>query len=144
MNILHTDNDYYFRLWLTNNRPDPSSEWAPHMDRTVTFNQNKYLVMSPRRGSIPKQTDWLTVSRKVTLTLTLWPAYTYELFSHICSRDHQSFPCFWQDNYINASNRFQLSLCNWWAVAGGHLSWNVYWQGVTTAADTHLCSLPAR
>jgi hypothetical protein len=41
------------------------------MDRTVTFNQNKYLVMSPRRGSTPRQTDWLTVSRKVTLTLTL-------------------------------------------------------------------------
>jgi hypothetical protein len=41
------------------------------MDRTVTFNANKYLVMSPRRGSTPRQTDWLTVSRKVTLTLTL-------------------------------------------------------------------------
>jgi hypothetical protein len=36
-----------------NDRPDLSSERAPHMDWTVTFNQNKYLVMSPRRGSTP-------------------------------------------------------------------------------------------
>jgi hypothetical protein len=28
-----------------------------------------YLVMSPRWGSTPRQTDWLTVSRNVTLTL---------------------------------------------------------------------------
>jgi hypothetical protein len=70
--------DYYYRLWLTNDRPDLSSVRAPHIDRTVTFNHNKDLVMSPRRGSTPRQTDWLTVSRKVTLTLTLtrgvcWP-----------------------------------------------------------------------
>jgi hypothetical protein len=38
----------------------------------ATFNRIKYLVMSPRRGSTPRQTDWLTVSRKVTLTLTEW------------------------------------------------------------------------
>jgi hypothetical protein len=56
---------------LTNDRPDLSSESASHMDGTVTFNQNKYLVMSPRRGSTPRQTHWLTVSRKMTLTLTL-------------------------------------------------------------------------
>jgi hypothetical protein len=30
----------------------------------------KYLVMSPRWGSIPRITDWLTVSHNVTLTLT--------------------------------------------------------------------------
>jgi hypothetical protein len=42
---------------LTKDRPDLSSERAPHMDRTVTFNENKYLVMSPRRGSTPRQTD---------------------------------------------------------------------------------------
>jgi hypothetical protein len=28
------------------------------------------MVISPRRGSTPRQTDWLTVSHKVTLTLT--------------------------------------------------------------------------
>jgi hypothetical protein len=55
--------------WLTSDRPDLSSERAPHMDRTATFRQmNKYLIMSPRRGSKPRQTYWLTVSRKVTLT----------------------------------------------------------------------------
>jgi hypothetical protein len=30
--------------------------------------------MGPRWGSIPRLTDWLTVSRNVTLTLTPWPA----------------------------------------------------------------------
>jgi hypothetical protein len=30
--------------------PDLSSERAPHMDRTVTFNQNKDLVMSSTYG----------------------------------------------------------------------------------------------
>jgi hypothetical protein len=33
--------------------------------------RNKYLVMSTRWGSTPRLTDWLTLSRKVTLTLTL-------------------------------------------------------------------------
>jgi hypothetical protein len=32
---------------------------------------NKYLVMSPIWGSTPRLTGWLTVSRNVTLTLTL-------------------------------------------------------------------------
>jgi hypothetical protein len=33
--------------------------------------------MSPRRGLTPRQTDWLTVSRKVTLTLSLcWKRVT--------------------------------------------------------------------
>jgi hypothetical protein len=70
--IFHTDKVYYCWLWLTNDRPDLSSERAPHLDRTVTFNQkNKYLVMSLRRGSTPRQTDWLT------LTLT-WRLLTKE------------------------------------------------------------------
>jgi hypothetical protein len=33
-------------------------------------NSTKNLVMSPRWGSTPRLTDWLTVSRNVTLTLT--------------------------------------------------------------------------
>jgi hypothetical protein len=41
--------------------------------------KNKYLVMSPRRGSTPRQTDWLTVSRKVTLTLTIHNKQTHFL-----------------------------------------------------------------
>jgi hypothetical protein len=56
----------------TNDRPDLSSERAPHIDKTETLRKiNKYLVMSPRRGSTPRQTDWLTVSFNVTLTLIL-------------------------------------------------------------------------
>jgi ABC-type nitrate/sulfonate/bicarbonate transport system ATPase subunit len=33
-------------------------------------NGTKYLVISPKWGSTPRLTDWLTVSRNVTLTLT--------------------------------------------------------------------------
>jgi hypothetical protein len=45
---------------------------------------NKHLVMSPGRGSTPRHTDWPTVSRKLTLTLTrlqLKPAATYTSLS---------------------------------------------------------------
>jgi hypothetical protein len=42
------------------------------MDSTVTFKENEYPVMSPERGSTPRQIDRLTVSRNVILTLTLW------------------------------------------------------------------------
>jgi hypothetical protein len=56
---------------LTKDRPVLSAVRVPHKDRTVTVkNSNKYLVMSPRWGSTPRLTDWLTVSRNVTLTLT--------------------------------------------------------------------------
>jgi hypothetical protein len=33
--------------------------------------------MSPRRGSTPRQSDWLTVSRKVTLTLADYTVIEY-------------------------------------------------------------------
>jgi hypothetical protein len=33
-------------------------------------NSNKYLAMSPGRGSVPRQTDWQIVSRNVTQTQT--------------------------------------------------------------------------
>jgi hypothetical protein len=45
------------------------------MDRTESFNKKKYLVMRPRQGSTPRQTDWVTVSRNVTLTW-LWLCIT--------------------------------------------------------------------
>jgi hypothetical protein len=40
-------------------RPVLSSDRAPHKEKnkTVIFNSNKYLVMSPRRGSTPRLTD---------------------------------------------------------------------------------------
>jgi hypothetical protein len=43
----------------------------PTKTRPQLSNRIKYLVMSPRWGSIPRLTDWLTVSCNVTLTLTL-------------------------------------------------------------------------
>jgi hypothetical protein len=57
---------------MTRDRPDLSSERAPHMDKTVTVKQeqisghkaqkeldirNKYLVIRPRRGSTSRRTD---------------------------------------------------------------------------------------
>jgi hypothetical protein len=56
---------------------DPTSRQRgpPKRDRTVNF-RHKYstgkhhLVKSLKVGSTPRRTDWLTVSRKVTLTLT--------------------------------------------------------------------------
>jgi hypothetical protein len=41
-----------------------------HIDRTATFLKlnpiNKFLVICPRWGTTPRQTDWLTVSRNMT------------------------------------------------------------------------------
>jgi hypothetical protein len=56
-------NDILIWLTVTNDRPDLSSERAPHTDKTATFRKiNKYPVMTSR------QTNWLTVSCNVTLT----------------------------------------------------------------------------
>jgi hypothetical protein len=55
----------------TKDRPIISSDWAPHKNKTVNFKINQYLVMSPRWDSTPRLTDWLTVSRNLTLILTL-------------------------------------------------------------------------
>jgi hypothetical protein len=82
------------------------------MDRTVTLNQNKYLVMNPRRGSTPKQTDWLSVSRKVTLTLNQdvtgnWVAARHKSYSgkwvvviakECCNLTIRSLDSNWQTN----------------------------------------------
>jgi hypothetical protein len=58
------------------NRPDLSSERAPPTDKTensrlVLFLKKQTLVRSPKVGSTPRRTDWLTVSRKVTVTVTV-------------------------------------------------------------------------
>jgi hypothetical protein len=80
--VYNTDNvniivNYIYKYWeyidkrLTTDRPDLSSERAPPNDRTVTFKKKKRsLVKSPRLGSTPRHTGWLTVSCNVTLTLT--------------------------------------------------------------------------
>jgi hypothetical protein len=64
----------------TKDRPVLSSERASHGMKNVTVRRilyserKKYLVISPRCSSTPRLTDWLTVSRNVTLTLTLTEA----------------------------------------------------------------------
>jgi hypothetical protein len=63
---------HYGRLqWqkLTHDRPDLSSERAPPKDKIETL-KKKSLIKSLKLGSTPRHTDWLTVSRNVTLTLT--------------------------------------------------------------------------
>jgi hypothetical protein len=52
--IVHSDKFYFCWQWPTNDRPDLSSDRAPHMTRTVTFNQNKY------RLGLDTKTDRLT------------------------------------------------------------------------------------
>jgi hypothetical protein len=51
----------------------PSSRQRGRLTKTrpSQSKSNKYLVMSPRWDSTPRLTDWQTVSRNVTLTLTL-------------------------------------------------------------------------
>jgi hypothetical protein len=54
-------------------KTDPSSRQRGRprkQDRNCQIVIAKYLVMSPRWSSTPRLTDWLTVSRNVTLTLT--------------------------------------------------------------------------
>jgi hypothetical protein len=52
---------------------DPSSRQRrrPTKTRPYLSKSNKYLVMSPRWGSTPRFTNWLTASRNVTSTLTV-------------------------------------------------------------------------
>jgi hypothetical protein len=58
-------------MTMTNDRPDLSSEGAPDNDKTilVNVNRNKYPVVRPTWALNPGLTDWLVVSRNVTLTL---------------------------------------------------------------------------
>jgi hypothetical protein len=54
-------------------KTDPSSHQRgrPTRTRPKLPHNNNYLVMGPRWSSTQRLTDWLTVSRNVTLTLTL-------------------------------------------------------------------------
>jgi hypothetical protein len=53
-------------------------EGAPQEQDRNCHTSNKYLVMGPTWGSIPRLTYWLTVSRNVTLTDFNWTIHTYE------------------------------------------------------------------
>jgi hypothetical protein len=65
------------RRWLTKDRPGLLSERAPHRDRTTNsrpklLKRKHYLVKRPQSGLDTKTywlINWLTVNRKVTLTL---------------------------------------------------------------------------
>jgi hypothetical protein len=59
-------------MTLTENRPVLSSERAPHKNKTVPVKINIWS-WAPEGGLDTKttKTDWLTVSRNVTLTLTV-------------------------------------------------------------------------
>jgi hypothetical protein len=51
--------------------PSSRQRGRPTETRPQLSKSNKYLVMTPRWGSIPRLTDWLAVSHNVTLTLRL-------------------------------------------------------------------------
>jgi hypothetical protein len=95
--------DYCKLQWqrLTNDRPDFSSERAPQKDKTVTLRgKKKSLVKSPRLGLTPRHTDWLTVSRNVTLTLRIyqisrnWENHRHERISYM-KNDIKNFQKSW-------------------------------------------------
>jgi hypothetical protein len=57
-----------------------SSERAPHRDRTTNsrpkhLKRKQYLFRRPQSGLDTRHADWLTVSRKVTLTIENWKTY---------------------------------------------------------------------
>jgi hypothetical protein len=63
-------------VWFTKNRLGLSSERAPHRDRTTNsrpklLKRMQYLVKRPQSW-LDIKTYWLTVSRKMTLTLLLF------------------------------------------------------------------------
>jgi hypothetical protein len=55
----------------TQDRPVLSSERAPHIKKTVIVKRVINIWSWPQIGSTRRLTDWLTVSRNVTLTLIL-------------------------------------------------------------------------
>jgi hypothetical protein len=65
----------------TKERPVLSSERAPQKNKTVTVKQQQISGHEPKMGLAPKLTDWLTVSRNVTFTLTSVYNHTGAVFS---------------------------------------------------------------
>jgi hypothetical protein len=66
-------------MTLTNDRPELSSERVLHMDRTETLKQEETSGHEPQTG-LDTKTDRLTVSRNVTLTLSLGGSCSLPLF----------------------------------------------------------------
>jgi hypothetical protein len=65
--------DYFKIYWQKTDKGQTRPlvrECAPKWQDSY-FKKNRSLVKSPRLGSTPRPTDWLTVSCNVTLTLTL-------------------------------------------------------------------------
>jgi hypothetical protein len=95
-------------------KTDPSSRQRgrPTKTKPKLSNNNKYLVMSPRWGSTPRLTDWLTVSRNVTLT---WLGLTLTREGHPQKQDR---------NCQRVINIHQDLLIDWQSVA----MWLWLWQ----------------
>jgi hypothetical protein len=74
--------------WLTGDRPDLSSERASHRDNTATFRQ-KTISRHKFQSEVDTKTYWLTVSRNMTLTVTLtWKTIetkAFRAFVRTCS-----------------------------------------------------------
>jgi hypothetical protein len=92
----------YDRKWQTH---PLVREDAPKRTKTVSLYRNKNLVMSPRRGSTPRLTDWLTVS-PVTLALTVGTRER-EQIRKTCARSKNVF---YQCRKIKANENMFTSL----------------------------------
>jgi hypothetical protein len=74
-----------YKYWVT--CLDLSSERAPQIRQDCNFKKKIIsLVRSPKLGSTPRHTDWLTVSCKVTLTLTDWLRISIRSFTDSWSK----------------------------------------------------------
>jgi hypothetical protein len=74
-------------MTLTKDRPVLSLERVPHRDKTVTVKLNLIFSKEPQMGHDTK-THWLTVSRNVTLTLTLVSQSTLHTSRHLMWSAH--------------------------------------------------------
>jgi hypothetical protein len=72
-------------------RPQMTGQWLP---------KKISLVKSPRLGSTPRHTDWLTVSCKVTLTLWLWLDRLCGLVVRVPGYTTEKLFLLWDTNWI--------------------------------------------
>jgi hypothetical protein len=129
--------DYDCWLIHTQDRPTLSSDRAPsHGQDSNCQTVNKYLVLSPRRGSTPRQTEWLTVSRNVTLTW-LWDLSTccnYSVHCFISAVKHMILHTYTLLLFIFITSSFKAHCTTWLNILK-----RISWQRVYVSVP-YVCS----
>jgi hypothetical protein len=110
----------YCGLWQTT---DTTSRQRGRLTKTrqQSSNSNKHLAMRTRRGSTSRHTDWLTVSRNVTLTLALtWENFRHA--NHVAPSIHKNWQSLRRQAAVARSVYFTHGIKPWWR--GGELERN--------------------